>query len=88
MGVTELKQAAQVTMASSSKGPAMYPYMVPEMFKKGKRGRAVGIYSLGCLYLQVFCRRRVWLGLDSTEIMKKVCISYDSPFCMPDLSNI
>ena len=32
MGVTELKQAAQVTMTSSSKGPGTYPYMAPEMF--------------------------------------------------------
>ena len=79
MGVTELKQAAQVTMTSSSKGPGMYPYMAPEMFKKGRRGRAVDIYSLGCLYLEVFSRRRVWPGLDSTEIMMKVCGSYDSP---------
>ena len=88
MGVTELKQAAQVTMTSSSKGPGTYPYMAPEMFKKGKRGRAVDIYSLGCLYLEVFSRRRVWPGLDSTEIMMKVCGSYDSPPCMPDLSDI
>ena len=87
MGVTELKQAAQVTMTSSSKGPRMYPYMAPEMFKKGKRGRAVDIYSLGCLYLEVFSRCRVWPGLDSTEIMM-VCGSYDSPPCMPDLSDI
>lgn len=88
MGVTELKQAAQVTMTSSSKGPGTYPYMAPEMFKKGRRGRAVDIYSLGCLYLEVFSRRRVWPGLDSTEIMLKVCGSYDSPPCMPDLSDL
>ena len=88
MGVTELKQAPQVTMTSSSKGPGTYPYMAPEMFKKGKRGRAVDIYSLGCLYLEVFSRCRVWPGLDSTEIMMKVCGSYDSPPCMPDLSDL
>ena len=81
MGVTELKQA------SSSKGPGTYPYMAPEMFMKGKRGRAVDIYSLGCLYLEVFSRRRVWPGLDSTEIMM-VCGSYDSPPSMPDLSDL
>ena len=80
MGVTELKQAAQVTMTSSSKGPGTYPYMAPEMFKNG-RGCAVDIYSLGYLYLEVFSRRRVWPCLDSTEIMMKVCGSYDSPPC-------
>ena len=66
MGVTELKQAAQVTMTSSSKGPGTYPYMAPEMFKKGKRGRAVDIYSLGCLYLEVF--RDVVCGLVSIPL--------------------
>ena len=78
--MTELKQAAQVTMTSSSKGPGTYPYMAPEMFKKEKRGRAVDIYSLRCLYFGGFSRHRVWPGLDSTEIMK-VCGSYD--FLLP-----
>ena len=31
--------------------------------------------------IQVFSRRRVWPCLDSTEIMMKVCGSYDSPPC-------
>lgn len=88
MGVTKLKQAAQVTMTSNSKGPGTYPCMAPEMFKKGKRGRAVDIYSLGCLYLEVFSRRRVSPGLNSTEIMMKVCGSYESPPQMPNLSDL
>ena len=60
---------AQLIMTFSSKGPGTYPYMAPEMFKKGRRGCAVDVYSLGCLYLEVFSRCRVWPGLDSTEIM-------------------
>ncbi len=88
MGVTRLKQAAEATMTSTSKGPGTYPYMAPEMFRKARRGKAVDIYSLGCLLLELFGRRRVWPGLDSTEIMLKVCGSYDSPPTMPDVSNL
>lgn len=88
MGVTRLKQAADTTITSTSKGPGTYPYMAPEMFRKSKRGVAVDIYSLGCLYLELFSRHRVWPGLDATEIMLKVCGSYNNPPSMPDLSGL
>ena len=88
MGVTRLKKAGEATITSTSKGPGTYPYMAPEMFKRARRGPPVDIYSLGCLYLELFGRRRVWPGLDGTEIMMKVCGSYDTPPCMPDLKHL
>ena len=84
MGVTRLKQVAEATVTCATKGPGTYPYMAPEMFRKAKRSAAVDIYSLGCLYLELFAKRRVWLGLDATEIMMKVCGFYNTPPCMPD----
>ena len=88
MGVTELKQAAEATMTATSKGPGTHPYMAPEMFHKDKRGRAADVYSLGCLYLELFARRRVWPGLNAAEIMMKVCGSYNTPPRMPDISDL
>ena len=88
MGVTKLKQASEATVTCTAKGPGTYPYMAPEMFKKAKRSVAVDIYSLGCLFLELFTRRRVWPGLDSMQIMMKVCGSFDCPPCMPDLSDL
>ena len=62
--------------------------MAPEMFKKSHKSTAVDIYSLGCLFVELFARRRVWPGLDAAEIMMKVCGSYDTPPTMPDLSDL
>lgn len=57
--------------------------MVPEMFKKGKRGRTVDINAVGC-----FSRISHVASLDSTEIMMKVCGSYNFCLCMPYLSDL
>ena len=51
-------------------------------------GPPVDVYSLGCLYLELFGRKRVRPGLDGTEIMMKVFGSYDTPPCMPDLNHL
>ena len=88
MGVTKLKQAALATLTSVTKGPGTYPYMAPKMFKPAKRVCPVDIYSVGCLYLELFTRRRVWPGLDSTEIMMKMCGTYNTPPTMPDTSDL
>ncbi len=85
MGVTKLKKVSEATVTSTSRGPGTLPYMAPEMFKKARRGPPVDIYSLGCLYLELFARRRVWPGLDGTEIMMKVCGAFNTPPTMPDL---
>ena len=58
--------------------------MVPEMFKKGKRGCTVDINALGCLPWK-FSHAA---SLDSTEIMMKVCGSYDSCLCMAYLRDL
>ena len=63
MGVTELKQATQVTMTSSSKGRGEYPYMEPEMFKKAERGCAVGgQHRRGVVLLRHLLTRMFVLG--------------------------
>ena len=71
MGVTRLKKAGEATNTSTSKGPGTIPYMAPEMFRKARRGPPVDVYSLGCLYIELFGRRRVWPELDDTEIISK-----------------
>ena len=88
MGVTKLKKAGEATVTSTSKGPSTFPYMAPEMFKKARRGPSVDIYSMGCLYVELFGKQRVWPGLDGTEIMLKVCGSYNTPPCSPNLSHL
>ena len=69
MGIAKVKQVAEATVISISKGPGAYPYMAPEMFKKSHRGTPVDIYSLGCLFIELFAQRRVWPNLDAPDIM-------------------
>ena len=88
MGIAKVKQVAETTITSVSKGPGTYPYMAPEMFKKSRRGPAVDIYSLGCLLIELFGRKRVWPDLDVTDIIMKVVGSYESPPQMPNTSHL
>ena len=88
MGVTWIKKAAEATVTSLGKGPGTFPYMAPEMFRKARRGTAMDIYSLGCSLIELFGCRRVWPNLDATEIMMRVCGSYEDPPTMPDLSHL
>lgn len=88
MGVTRLKKATEATVTAVGKGPGTYPYMAPEMYKTSRRGAAVDVYSLGCTLLELFGRRRVWPNLDASEIMMRVCGSFDTPPCMPDMSHL
>lgn len=88
MGIAKVKKAAEATVTSVNKGPGTFPYMAPEMFKSSRRGPAVDIYSLGCLFIELFGRKRVWPDLDATAIMVKVVGSYDTPPEMPDTSHL
>lgn len=76
MGIAKIKQLNVTTATCSGNGPGTIPYMAPEMFKKCRRGPAV---ALGCLFIELFGRRRVWEGHDSTDIMMKVLGSYKTP---------
>ena len=38
--------------------------------------------------MELFGSRRVWPNLDATEIMMKVCGSYEDPSAMPDMSHL
>lgn len=51
MRIAKVKKAAKATVTSVNKGPGTFPYMAPEMFKSSRRGLAVDIYSLGCLFI-------------------------------------
>ena len=82
MGVTKLKKVCEATIHTWH---LKCPYMAPEMFRKARRGPAVDIYSLGALFLELFGCRRVWPGLESAEIMLKVC---GSPPEMPDMTHL
>lgn len=62
--------------------------MAPEMFRKSHRGPAVDIYSLGCLFIELFGRRRVWLDLDGPDIMVQILGSFDTPPRLPDTSHL
>jgi serine/threonine protein kinase len=88
MGIAKVKQVSEATVTSVSKGPGTYPYMAPEMFKKSHRGTPVDIFSLGCLFIELFGRRRVWPNLDAPDIMMRVMGSYETPPQMPDTSDI
>ena len=54
--VAKIKYQATMTTASNAIGT--YPYMAPEMFRTSHRSTAVDVYSLGCLYTELFGERR------------------------------
>ena len=88
MGIARVKQLTEVTVTCQNKGPGTYPYMAPEMFTKSHRGPAIDIYSLGCLYIELFGKRRVWPSLDGPDIMLKVLGAYNIPPQAPDTSHL
>lgn len=88
MGIARVKQLTETTVTCSSKGPGTYPYMAPEQFTKSHRGPALGIYSLGCLYIELFGGQRVWRQLDGPNIMLKVLGSYNTPPQQPCTSHL
>jgi len=66
-----------------------YPYMAPEMFGASHRTTVVDVYSLGCLYIELFGEKRVWEGItDGMQIMQKVCGSYNIPPQMPSTDHL
>lgn len=81
LGLAKLKDAAQATMTTVTQNLiGTYPYMAPEMFSVGRRSEAVDIYSLGCVYIELFGKKRVWPpGMSAVQIMQKVCGSYGIP---------
>ena len=83
-----MKQLTETTVTCVNKGPGTLPYMAPEMFKKSRRGPTVDIYSLGCLFIELFGRQRVWPGLDGPDIMMKILGSYDTPPVGPETSHL
>ena len=54
MGIAKVKRVAETAVTSLSKGPGTYPYMAPEMFRKGRYGSPADIYSLGCLLIELW----------------------------------
>ena len=88
MGLAKVKQLTESTVTCVSKGPGTFPYMAPEMFKESRRGPAADIYSLGCLFIELFSRKRVWPGLDGPGIMLKVLGSYNTPPQGPNTSHL
>ena len=88
MGISKIKRAAEATVTSFGKGPGTFPYMAPEMFHKGRRGKAVDIYSFGCTLIELFSDHRVWPNLDATEIMMRICGSFQERPRMPDIDDL
>ena len=88
LGIAKIKQLTETTVTCVNKGPGTFPYMAPEMFKKSRRGPAVDIYSLGCLYIELIGRQRVWPGLDGPDIMMKVLGSYNTPTEGPSTNHL
>ena len=83
MGIAKVKQVAEATVTAVSKGPGTFPYMAPEMFKKSHRGPAVG-----CLFIELFGKQRMWPDLDPTAIMMKVVGSYEDPPQPPSTTHL
>ena len=89
-GLAKFKDVAQGTMTTVTQHmTGTYPYMAPEVFSVSHRSAAVDIYSLGCLYIELFGRKRVWpSGISGMQIMQKVCGSYGSPPVSPSTSHL
>ena len=61
----------------------------PEMFGATHQSTAVDVYSLGCLYIELFGGKWVWEGMtDGMQIMQKVCGSYNNPPKMPEVDHL
>lgn len=88
MGIAKVKKLSEATVTSHTRGPGTYPYMAPEMYTKSCRGPAVDIYSLGCLYIELFGKRRIWENMDGAEIMLKVLGAFDVPPQGPSTSHL
>ena len=88
LGIAKLKEASELTITSTRPGPGTVPYMAPEVFVKKRRGVSVDVYSLGCLLVELFGRRRVWPDHDQAQIMMKLLGSYHSPPVGPDISHL
>ena len=87
LGVAKIKRQATMTTVSNATGT--YPYMAPEMFGAAHRSTAVDVYSLGCLYIELFGGKPVWEGItDGIQIMQKVCGSYNNPPKMPRVDHL
>lgn len=88
MGVAKLKYSSQ-EMTTAHGVIGTYSYMAPEMFGTARRGIEVDIYSLGCLYIELFGESRVWPDLSSgIENMHKVCGSFGTPPMMPKTDHL
>ena len=61
LGVAKIKRQATMTTVSNATGT--YPYMAPEMFGAAHQSTAVDVYSLGCLYIELFGVKPVWEGI-------------------------
>ena len=59
----------------------------PEIFVKKRSVVSVDIYSLGCLLVKLFGRRRVWPNHDQAQITMKLLGSYNSPPVSSDISH-
>ncbi len=78
LGISKLRQTSNASMTTLSMGPTVtFPYMAPEMFGLGHRGTAVGIYSLGCLYIELFSQKKRGCGVDWMAC--KSCRKYADP---------
>lgn len=88
MGIAKLKYLNEATVTADTTGPGTYPYMAPEMFTKSHRGPAVDIYSLGCLYIELFGRKRIWANMDGASIMLKVLGAFNCPPESPQVDHV
>ena len=88
LGIANIKKAAESTLTCTGVGSGTIPYMAPEMFIKSRRRVSVDVYSMGCLLVELFTRRRVWHDFDQAQIMLKVCGSYHTAPSGPDLSDL
>lgn len=85
MGIAKVKEVAEATITSMSRGPGTITYMAPEMYQESRRGPAVDIYSLGCSFIELFGKKHVWQDLSAAAIMSKM---YATPPQMPSTAHL
>jgi serine/threonine protein kinase len=88
MGIAKVKQLTEVSQTHAGQGPGTFPYMAPEMFTPSRRGAPVDMYSMGCLYIELFGRTRVWAKLDGPSIMQQILGSFNVPPRGPKTSHL
>jgi len=75
--LTDMGTVSTATSSGSLQGT--FGFQSPEVLKGATTTTASDVYSLGCVFIELFAMRRVWPGLAATAIMCNVAVLNQQP---------